>query len=67
MKVWIERYKEHHAGRLSWQQISELVRESCRNGDVDVTQREIDLVYGLKDGKERNFTHFIQLFYIILM
>jgi hypothetical protein len=38
-----------------------------RNGDFDVMQREIDLAYCLKDGKARKFTHFIQLFYIILM
>jgi hypothetical protein len=67
MKVWIDRCKEHHGGRLSWKELSELVREACRNGDFDVTQREIDLAYCLKDGKARKFTHFIQLFYIILM
>ena len=43
------------------------MREARRNGDSDVTQREIDLAYCLKDGKEIKFTHFIQLFYIILM
>jgi hypothetical protein len=52
---------------LSWQRLSELVREARRNGDANVTQREIDLAYGLKDGQVSNFTHFIQLFYIILM
>jgi hypothetical protein len=44
-----------------------LVREAHRNRDANVTQREIDLAYGLKDGQARKFTHFIQLFYIILM
>jgi hypothetical protein len=67
MKVWIDRCKECHGGRLSWKELSELVREARRNGDSDVTQREIDLAYCLKDGKARKFTHFIQLFYIILM
>jgi hypothetical protein len=67
MKVWIDRCKKLHGGRLSWKKLSELVRESHRNGDSIVTQREIDLAYCLKDGKERKFTHFIQLFYIILM
>jgi hypothetical protein len=47
--------------------LSELVREARRNGDANVTQREIDLAYGLKDGQASKFTHFIQLFYIILM
>jgi hypothetical protein len=67
MNVWIERCKQHHGGRLSWKQLSELVREARRNEDVNVTQREIDLAYGLKDGQTRKFTHFIELFYIILM
>jgi hypothetical protein len=67
MNVCIERCKQHHGSRLSWQRLSELVREARRNGDANVTQKEIDFPYGLKDGKERKFTHFIQLFYIILM
>ena len=50
MNVWIERCKQHNGGRLSWQRLSELVREACHNGDQNVTQREIDLAYGLKDG-----------------
>ena len=67
MNVWIERCKQHNGGRLLWKKLSELVREARRNKDVNVTQREIDLAYGLKDGHVSNFTHFIQLFYIILM
>jgi hypothetical protein len=67
MNVWIEICKQHNGGRLSSQRLSELVREACCNRDANVTQREIDLAYGLKDGQVRNFTHFIQLFYIILM
>jgi hypothetical protein len=67
MKVWIDRCKEHHGGRLSWKELFELVREARTNVDSYVTQREIDLAYCLKDGKPRKFTYFIQLFYIILM
>jgi hypothetical protein len=67
MNVWIEICKKHNGGRLSWKRLFKLVREACRNGDANVTQREIDLAYGLKDGQVSNFTHFIQLFYIILM
>jgi hypothetical protein len=67
MKVWIEICKKHHGGRLSWKKLSELVRETHCNGDANVTQRKIDLAYGLKDGHERKFIHFIQLIYIILM
>jgi hypothetical protein len=65
MKVWIDRCKQHHGGSLSWKEFYELVREAHRNGYFDVMQREIDLAYCLKDGKERKFTHFIQLFYYI--
>jgi hypothetical protein len=50
MNVWIEICKQHHGSRLSWQPLSELVRESCRNGDSNVMQKKIDLAYGLKDG-----------------
>jgi hypothetical protein len=67
MNVLIERCKQHNGGRLSWKQLSELVREARHNGDANVMQRRIDLAYGLKDGQVRKFTHFIHLFYIILM
>jgi hypothetical protein len=67
MKVWIDRCKQHHGGRLSCKELTELVREDRCKGDSDVLQREIYLAYCLKDGKVRKFTHFIQLFYIILM
>jgi hypothetical protein len=67
MNLWIERCKQDNGGRLTWKRLSELVKEAHRNEDANVTQREIDLAYGLKDGKVSNFTHFIQLFYIILM
>ena len=67
MNVWIEICKQHNGGRLSWQRLYDLVREACRNGYANVMQREIDLAYGLKDGHASKFTHFIQLFYIILM
>ena len=50
MNVWIERCKQHHGGRLSCHWLSELVREASCNGYANVTQREIDLAYGLKDG-----------------
>jgi hypothetical protein len=60
MNVWIERCKKHNGSRLSRQRLSKLVREARRNGDANVTQREIDLAYGLKDGQVSNFTHFMQ-------
>jgi hypothetical protein len=67
MKVWINICKQCHGGRLSWKRISKWVKEAHHNGDSDVTQREIYLTYCFKDGKKIKFTHFIQLFYIILM
>jgi hypothetical protein len=67
MNVWIEICKHHNGGRLSWKRLSKLVREVHRNRDANVTQREIDLAYGLKNRQVSNFTHFIQLFYFILM
>jgi hypothetical protein len=67
MIVWIEICKQHNGGRLSWQRLSKLVREARRNGHANVTQREIYLAYGLKDVHASKFTHFIQLFYIVLM
>ena len=59
MKVWIEIYKQHHGGRLSCQWLSKLVREDRRDGYANVTKREIDLAYGLKDRHESIFTLFI--------
>jgi hypothetical protein len=51
MKVWIEICIQND-GRLSWQWVSTLVIESHCNGDTNLTQREIDLAYGLKDKQE---------------
>ena len=48
MTVWIERCQ--HSGRtLTWEGVSSLVKEAHRNGDSNVTQREIDLACGLRD------------------
>jgi hypothetical protein len=66
MNVWIERCKQHHGGILSLKRLFEFVKESRHNRDANVTERKIDLAYVLKDGHARKFTHFIQLFYIIL-
>jgi hypothetical protein len=48
MKVWIERCTQSGEG-LSWEGVASLVKEAHRNGDTNVTEREIDLAYGLKD------------------
>ena len=49
MKVCIEICKQCHGSRLSWQRLSELIREARCNGDANVVQMEIDLGHGLKD------------------
>ena len=48
MKVWIERCTQSGEG-LSWEGVASLVKEAHRNGDANLTEREIDLAYGLKD------------------
>ena len=51
MKVWIERCEQLGHG-ISWEGVDSLVKETHRNGDTNLTEREIDLAYGLKDKKE---------------
>ena len=48
MKLWIEQCEQHH-GRLSWEGVATLIKRAHRNEDHNLTQREIDLAYGLKD------------------
>ena len=48
MKVWIERCEKCGHG-ISWEGVASLVKETHHNGDTNLTQREIDLAYGLKD------------------
>ena len=54
MSECIETCKEHNDGRLSWKLLSELIREAYRSGDGNVTDREINLAYGLKYRKVSN-------------
>ena len=61
MIVWIERCEQVGHG-ISWEGVSSLVKVTHRNGDTNLTQRDIDLAYGLKDKKENiliNHTNFI--------
>ena len=52
MMVWIEQSQEN--GRsLTWDGVVSLVKEAHRNGDSNVTQREIDLACGLRDFQVR--------------
>ena len=48
MKVWIARCEQYGHG-ISWEGVASLVKKSHCNGDTNLTQREIDLAYGLKD------------------
>ena len=51
MKVWIERCKQSgHA--ISSEGVSSLVKAAHRNGDRNITERQIDLAYGLNDKME---------------
>ena len=52
MTVWIERC-QHSGQTLTWEGVSSLVKEAHRNGDSNVTQREIDLARGLRDFQVR--------------
>ena len=51
MKVWIEQC-EQLGHEISWEGVASLVKETHRNGDTNLTQRGIDLAYGLKDMQE---------------
>ena len=48
MKVWIEQC-EPSGHVISWEGVDSLVKEAHCNGDRNITEREIDLAYGLKD------------------
>ena len=48
MMIWIERC-QHSGYGLKWESMSSLVKQANFNGDPNVTQKEIDLAYGLRD------------------
>ena len=48
MKVWIERCEQSGHG-ISWKGVDSLVKSTQHNGDRNITEREINLAYGLKD------------------
>ena len=51
MKVYIELCEQSGHG-ISWECVASLVKEAHRNGDTNLTEREINLAYGLKDKHE---------------
>jgi hypothetical protein len=50
MEHWIE-YTEEYFGRLSWEGVSKMIKTSHCHRDQfpDLTSREVDLAFGLKD------------------
>ena len=51
MRVWIERCAQSSHG-ISCEGVASLVKETYRNGDTNLTQREINLAYGLKKTRQ---------------
>jgi hypothetical protein len=47
--------------------VATLVKEDKHKGDTNITQREIDLAYGLKNKQENIFTHTIKFFLILYL
>ena len=52
MKVFIEQCEQSGYG-ITWEGVASLVKAAHRNGDTNLTEREINLAYGLKDKQER--------------
>ena len=52
MKVWIELCTQSSHG-ISWEGVASFVKAAHHNEDTNLTQREINLEYGLKDKQER--------------
>jgi hypothetical protein len=50
MEHWIE-YTEEYFSRLSWEGVSNMIKTMHRHRDqfLDLTSREVDLAFGLKD------------------
>jgi hypothetical protein len=50
MEHWIE-YTEEYFGRLSWEGVSKMIKTTHCHQDQfpDLTSREVDLDFGLKD------------------
>ena len=48
MKVWIEQWKKLGHG-ISWEGVASLVKVAQHNGDNNLTEKEIDWAYGVKD------------------
>jgi hypothetical protein len=64
MEHWIE-YTEEYFGRLSWEGVSKMIKTTHRHRDQfpDLTSREVDLAFGLKDKQASKF--FTHIFLVI--
>ena len=53
MENWIEDCEEYF-GRLSWEGVSKMIKTTHHHRDQfpDLTSREVDLAFGLKDKQE---------------
>ena len=67
MKVCIKRC-EQSGHEISWEGVASLVKEAHHNGDANLTKKEIDLGYSLKDKQEKILiSHTIKFFSNIFM
>ena len=60
MKVWIERCPQS-GHEISWEGVVSLVKEAQCNGDNNLTEREINLTYGVKDKMAKHIINQISL------
>ena len=68
MKVWIERCEQSGHVISTWEGVASLVKETHRNGDTNLIEREIDLAYGLKYKQESILiSHTINFFSILFI
>jgi hypothetical protein len=67
MEHWIE-YIEEYFSRLSWEGVSKMIKTKHRHRDQfpDLTSREVDLAFGLKDKQASKilYPHFPSFFLI---
>ena len=62
MKVWIEQCELSGHG-ISREGVDSLLKEAHHNGDRNITEREIDLAYGLKYKKRSILISHTNLFF----
>ena len=63
MKVWIELCEQYGYG-ISWEGVASFVKATPCNGDTNLTEREIDLAYVLKDKQKRILINHSNYFFL---